>query len=81
MTTLYVSPIYISLTFIARFTCSNGLVCCVCDKVNCSDKAGFHAIEGYWEGVTANHSYPIVKQIHDKYEKKYPHSTFGTLSR
>jgi hypothetical protein len=38
MTTLYASPI--SFTFIARFTCSNGFVCCVCDKVNGSDKAG-----------------------------------------
>ena len=46
--------IYISLTFIARFTCSNGLVCCVYDNVNYGDKAGFHAIEGYWEAVTAN---------------------------
>jgi hypothetical protein len=50
MTTLYASPIYISLTFIARFTCSNGLVCCVCDNVNFSDKAGFHAIEGVLGG-------------------------------
>ena len=54
MTTLYASSIYISLTFIARFTCSNRLVCCVCDNVSYGDKAGFHAIEGYWEGVTAN---------------------------
>ena len=62
MTTLYASPIYISLTFIARFTCSNGLVCCVCDNVSGSDKAGFHAIEGYWEGVTANLSSPQLKK-------------------
>ena len=55
MTTLYAFPTYISLTFVACFTCSNGLVCCVCDNVSGSDKAGFHAIEGYWEGVTANH--------------------------
>jgi hypothetical protein len=41
MTTLYASPIYISLTFIARFTCSNGLVCRVCDNVSYGDKAGF----------------------------------------
>jgi hypothetical protein len=54
MTTLYVSPIHISLTFVARFTCSNGLVCRNSDKVNGNDNAGFHAIEGYWEGVTAS---------------------------
>jgi hypothetical protein len=53
MTTLYASPI--SFTFIARFTCSSGFVCCDCDKVGGSDKAGFRAIEGYWEGVTVNH--------------------------
>ncbi len=44
------------LHFIARFTCSNGLFCSVCDKVSCGDNAGFYAIEGYWEGVTANRS-------------------------
>jgi hypothetical protein len=33
---------YTSLKFVARFTCLSG------------DKAGFHAIEGYWAGVTAN---------------------------
>jgi hypothetical protein len=30
------------------------LVCCVCDNVSYGDKAGFPAIEEYWEGVTAN---------------------------
>ena len=51
------------LRFIARFTCSNGLVCCIRDKVSGGDNMGFHAIEGYWVGVKANHSWAGLKNI------------------
>jgi hypothetical protein len=77
MTTLYAFPTYISLTFVARFTCSNGLVCCVCDKVSYGDKAGFHAIERYWEGVTANRRW---WQLLEKNKMKYKTILFFLLS-
>ena len=54
MTTLDTFSVCISLFFVARFACLDGLVCCDCDNVSYGDKAGFHAIEGYWEGVMAN---------------------------
>jgi hypothetical protein len=54
MTALYAFSIL--FIFIARFTCSNGLVCCVRDNVGGGGKAGFYVREGYWEGVTVNHS-------------------------
>jgi hypothetical protein len=56
MTALYAFPVYALLVFVARFTCLNGLVYCVCDNVGMGDKAVFYSIEGYWGGVTANNS-------------------------
>jgi hypothetical protein len=53
MTALFASSIYISLIFVTCFMYSN-----VADLLQGgNDKAGFHAIEGYWEGVTVNHSW------------------------
>lgn len=62
MTALYAFSAYVLLRFIARFICLNGLIYCDCDKVGLGGNAGFHAIEGHWEGVTANHSCIALKQ-------------------
>jgi hypothetical protein len=62
MTALYAFSSYILLFFIARFVCLNGLVYCVWGQNRWGDNVDFHAIEGYLEGVTANHSCGQVKR-------------------
>jgi hypothetical protein len=74
MIALFASLIYVSLIFVACFTCSSELFCYVFDKVSFSDNAGFHAIEGYWEGVTVNHS-----SVQEKKNEKSQNANYSML--